>query len=412
MNWHYLTTEKELNLKLTFNSGQVFNFIETTSNDSSIYSEWTGIALGNCYSFQHRRNGKIYFSVIDEKNLNQDENKENLKEREFVNIKTENDSINENEKKINYQENNKKKLIKYFSLDKNYKKILKDWLLRIKNLPEKYSENTKNEILKMIADSSYFKENINLENHGKINENIILQNIDNFSGLRLLNPALPETIFSFICSQNNHIKNITRMVNLLYKFGQFAISYKNNNFYYFPDLEILSKIELEENLKFGYRNKYIINSAKKLILKINEYNLENQNKRLKKNENSKILSNDSGLENFSFNQKLQKFFECHSYEKFIEILKDLPGISHKVADCIALYGGNFEFVVPFDAHMIRIGRELINNQDFLNKKKKTNNLNKKELQIFRDFFFDIFGSYAGLAQLFLFDRSLKKKMSK
>lgn len=441
--WHFITTNSNLNLTLTFNSGQVFHFIETTQKEdlSSIHCEWTGCIYKNIFSFQQNRDGNIYFKVIN------DNEQEDLKDKEnLANIPKTSPNSAKSSNVISI-EDHRRLLTRYFSLDKDYPQLLRDWVLKITSNQE-YSNNLKSHILNELFNSSYFMMNLKLDCFNDIMDapspdalkEQILRSSDDFSGLRILNPCLLQTIFSFICSQNNHIKRIKKMVHILYRMGRKIAHYKGIDFHIFPDLTLLANNDILNDLKsFGYRKIYIVESAKKLLLFIkqksnntcgglitqNEVNCVKRDgqpvkKRIKadskkseilieyeKHISAIIYDPNPILKYFSVNKEIDDFFLNCSYSMMSQFLRTLPGISHKVSDCILLYGANFSFVVPFDAHMIKIGRSF-----FSNTKDKPKNFNQKELISFRSAFFEVFGDEAGLAQLFLFDRSVKERVEK
>ncbi|AFN83493.1 8-oxoguanine DNA glycosylase [Encephalitozoon romaleae SJ-2008] len=187
-------------------------------------------------------------------------------------------------------------------------------------------------------------------------------------GLRALRYNLIPTIFSFICSSNNNIARITRMVGFLYSKGEFIMKYKNADFYHFPDLEKL--VDIEEELKsngFGYRSSYICNAAK--------YLLKN---RLDHQQASRIR----------------------------EMMVSIKGIGYKIADCILLIGtGNLD-VVPVDTHIFKHSKKMFG----INEKV----LSQKTYGIIQDLYRKRFGEYAGIAQLYIFKGmiDLRKKSKK
>lgn len=90
-------------------------------------------------------------------------------------------------------------------------------------------------------------------------------------GIRILAQDPIEAIFAFICSANNNISRISRMVEKLCTFYGEKIGYLNGHTYYdFPRVENLQGDEVEAKLRseaFGYRAKYISGSASLLVSK-------------------------------------------------------------------------------------------------------------------------------------------------
>jgi N-glycosylase/DNA lyase len=144
-------------------------------------------------------------------------------------------------------------------------------------------------------------------------------------GLRPLRLSCPtETLFSFICSANNHLPRITAMVEKLAGFGEPISSLEPYKMFRFPSAAALAKIDAKtlRNLGFGYRSEAIVESARLI---------------------------ESGALDFG---KLgsKSYTECRAE------LQKLPGVGPKVADCVALYGFHHGEAVPIDVHM---GRALV-----------------------------------------------------
>ncbi|KAH9411015.1 putative 8-oxoguanine DNA glycosylase [Ordospora pajunii] len=176
------------------------------------------------------------------------------------------------------------------------------------------------------------------------------------SGLRMLRNELVPTIFSFVCSSNNNIPRITRMVWFLYSKGEFIMEYKGFRFHYFPSVDRL--VGIEDELKangFGYRARYVCDAA--------EY--------LKRGSESIVSGAD-----------------CR------KALLGIRGIGRKVADCILLIGLGRHGVVPIDTHM-------------LNHAKKhfgicANGMSDKTYDRVQQMYVSKYGKYAGIAQLYIF----------
>ncbi|KAF7703857.1 N-glycosylase/DNA lyase [Cucumispora dikerogammari] len=197
-------------------------------------------------------------------------------------------------------------------------------------------------------------------------------------GLCILKIDLLECIFSFICSSNNQIKRITQMVTHLFSFGS-SIIFNNEAFYMFPDLMKLTNIEEKlVELKFGYRAKYICETARLLL----SYDLD----LLKRSEYTEVFN------------KLVK----------------LKGVGAKVADCICLYSFGWFSVVPVDVHIFKRSKEMFalkENYDVDEEGKKKNKkitLNKKTMKLIQEKWKEEFGELAGVVQLFIFYRSVNK----
>lgn len=82
-------------------------------------------------------------------------------------------------------------------------------------------------------------------------------------GLRLLRQDPLETLFSFICSQNNNIPRIKQLIDKICRqYGDLLDTHDGVDYYAFPTLQQLSKANEDElnALGFGYRSKYIVKS--------------------------------------------------------------------------------------------------------------------------------------------------------
>lgn len=201
------------------------------------------------------------------------------------------------------------------------------------------------------------------------------------TGIRLLRQDPLETLFAFICSQNNLIARIKQLVQVLKKdygnlIGSYSFeTYEDIKFYSFPkDLRIFigSEDELREK-KFGYRAKYISSAAS--FLSSNEYRLS---------------------------EDLCKF-RAKSYEETVKFLREIPGIGPKVADCVALMSMDQLSSVPIDTHIWRIARERYKFSSNL----KVSNLNDRLYREIGDKFRELFGSKAGWAHSVLFTAELR-----
>ncbi|EPR78843.1 8-oxoguanine DNA glycosylase [Spraguea lophii 42_110] len=228
--------------------------------------------------------------------------------------------------------------------------------------------------------------------YAKLKEVWSLSNIYNFSnnlnGLRLLRLDLTETIFSFICSANNTVKRITGMVEYLLSKGEFIKEIDGNKFYKFPTVFKLSEIEEDElrNKKFGYRAKYIVQTAKKLYKVITEKHKEN---------NTSYQHNDN-IKELNFLRKL-------SYDHALKYLISLHGIGRKVADCICLMGLYHYDAVPIDVHIFRKSKEIFKN---VSDTENIKNLNKSNYNKIVELYNKYFIEKIGIAQLFIFYDSM------
>lgn len=197
---------------------------------------------------------------------------------------------------------------------------------------------------------------------------------DEESLITQLNQDVVENIFSFICSQNNHITRISLLVEkLCSNFGEKICDYKDRPIYAFPTLEALNKQEdLETKLRelgFGYRAKFIQASAREMYEK-------------------------GGL-------KWLQEIEQMDYHDAHKELCNLTGIGPKVADCICLMSLSFLQAVPVDTHIIQIASHYLPELPL-----KPKSMNLTTYKKIGDAFREAYGEKAGWAQTVLFCKEL------
>uniref|UniRef100_A0A0K0EEG7 DNA-(apurinic or apyrimidinic site) lyase n=1 Tax=Strongyloides stercoralis TaxID=6248 RepID=A0A0K0EEG7_STRER len=219
----------------------------------------------------------------------------------------------------------------YFNLDVNVSSLIKEW-----------------------TNDTYFKK--------------VVDQYPNLLGIRILNQEVFETIISFICSSNNNVSRISKMVEKFCELYGECFEYDDMKFYSLPNIEKLQNVcDLDEVLRkhsFGYRAKYIADS----ILMINEL---------------------GGLEYL-------KLLQTKNTEEAREELLKLRGIGRKVADCVLLMGLRHYHVVPCDVHVKRLVKN--NYLPSLDEKK----FKDKDVYDVQEFFESKFGKYAGWVQSILF----------
>ncbi|CAO1412912.1 unnamed protein product [Diamesa tonsa] len=228
-----------------------------------------------------------------------------------------------------------KKLEKYFRLDTNLEELYKGWL----------------------------KAHIHFEDTAS----------KKFVGIRQLYQEPVENLFSFICSQNNHIRRISGLVeSLCTNYGNKICDYNGSPYYNFPTVEALSQSHVEEKLRtlsFGYRSKYIQTAAKQILEKGN-------------------------LKWFDDLTQMN-YHDAHSE------LCTLTGIGPKVADCICLMSLDHLSSIPVDVHVIHLAKV------YLPELNLKNSLTTKNYKKVGDKFREIYGEKCGWAQTVLFCSDLK-----
>ncbi|KAK5648424.1 hypothetical protein RI129_003316 [Pyrocoelia pectoralis] len=241
------------------------------------------------------------------------------------------------------------------------------------------SENElKTEELKGILRNYFQLDTINLEEYYEkwsSSDPYFKQAAKQFYGIRILQQDPIENIFSFICSQNNHITRISSMVEKLATFYGLKICERNGITYYgFPKVEDLAAANVEENLRnngFGYRAKYIAKAAQQIV-------------------------KDGGD---AWVEKLRSM----NYLDAKKCLLNLTGIGPKVADCICLMSLGHLQAIPVDTHMYQIASSL-----YLPHLPKQKSVTDKIYTDIGNHFRNLYGPLAGWAHTVLFCADLKQ----
>ncbi|PKI57535.1 hypothetical protein CRG98_022186 [Punica granatum] len=188
------------------------------------------------------------------------------------------------------------------------------------------------------------------------------------AGARVLRQEPLECLVQFLCSSNNNIKRITKMVDFISSSGNYLGSVEGFDFHEFPTLEQLSEFS-EEALReagFGYRAKYIIGTVKALQSKPG-----------------------GGVEWLKSLRKMD-------LPETIDALCTLPGVGPKVAACIALFSLDQHHAIPVDTHVWQIAtRHLL-------PELAGSRLTPKLCSRVAEAFVSKYGKYAGWAQTLLF----------
>ncbi|XP_065318762.1 N-glycosylase/DNA lyase-like isoform X2 [Gordionus sp. m RMFG-2023] len=205
-------------------------------------------------------------------------------------------------------------------------------------------EKMKEEFVKKFHD--YFSLDIDIEQHilsWIAKDDHIKPMIQRYKGLRILRQNIIENIFSFICSSNNNVARIRKMVeSLCIHFGEKLGDLENQTYYSFPTLDRLSREDVHSNLArlgFGYRAKYVHEAAKFI-----------ENKQMQWAETRKS-DMGTGMEHYHWLENLR---HMATYETAHKELMLIPGIGPKVADCICLMSLNKTRAVPIDTHILQI----------------------------------------------------------
>jgi N-glycosylase/DNA lyase len=205
-------------------------------------------------------------------------------------------------------------------------------------------------------------------------------------GVRIIRQDPIECLFSFICSSNNNIPRITKMLSSFRKtYGRKLLDIPMRlidssggtklikcdevmTIHSFPTLQQLQHATEEElrGMGLGYRAKYIIQTRDLLI---------------KNGGRDHLLS----LRSISDHEKVQ------------EELLQYAGIGRKVADCIALFSLDQKDAIPVDVHVQHIASRDYDPSVLGTAKSLTPTIYKQVGELFRDRF-----DYAGWAHSLLF----------
>ncbi len=224
-----------------------------------------------------------------------------------------------------------------------------------------------------------------IENYFRLDDNLPLilsrinkdRHIDRaiqvFYGLRIIRQEPWECLISYLCATNANIPAIRKMIlNLSKKFGR-KITLDNHDFYTFPKAEDLAQADSEEiqKCKLGFRAERVLKVSR--MIKEKEFDLEALRKMDYKEAKGKLMS--------------------------------LPGVGHKVADCVLLFSlGKLE-AFPVDVWMKRIILKLYPEHFepcFVKKVLAKKSITSKEYERISSFGRNYFGEYAGYAQEYLF----------
>lgn len=187
---------------------------------------------------------------------------------------------------------------RYKKLDNHYYVQTKNKVIKIQQNDNQLISNESNEFL-----TEFFNLNQNYNNIIKtlIKHKDLVQPVNQFYGLRIINQDPWECMISYISSSARSIPLIKQSIELMSQnFGE-KIIFDNKTFYTFPKLGSLNNLELLKQCKLGFRADY--------IYKVNSLVTE------------EFLNNLKEL----------------SYKEAKAELMKLPGIGPKVADCICLF---------------------------------------------------------------------------
>lgn len=252
----------------------------------------------------------------------------------------------------------------------------------------------------------------------------------NFNGIRILRQDPWENLISFICSSNNNIKRISQMVdNLCTHFGDELGTHDGVVYYDFPTPAQLAGSETEKKLRdlgFGYRAKYIQQTAQKVSSAIDLLDLANidvsasskSGKKKKRKESEQVEEPYESQADGEQSKKGLEYLDALRsipYEKAHLALLQFSGVGPKVADCVCLMSLDKHDVVPVDTHVWQIAQRDYKFKSTSKAKAKAKKASgekeptptKTEYEQVAKFFKDLWGEYAGWAHSVLFTADLK-----
>ncbi|KAF5389803.1 hypothetical protein D9757_003727 [Collybiopsis confluens] len=217
---------------------------------------------------------------------------------------------------------------------------------------------------------------------------------DRFTGIRMLRQDPWENLISFICSSNNNISRITKMVQNLakeYSAPLLSIPYPDGSgvkeYHPFPPPSALANPNVSARLRalgFGYRAEFIHRTAKMLV---DVHGVSRDP--LHPSEPSEVF--------------LHTLRKMSTEDARAELLK-FVGVGRKVADCVLLMSLDKTDVVPIDTHVIQIA---IRHYGMKGSVKGKTNMTPKLYEELCTRFVQIWGDYAGWAHSVLFTSDLK-----
>lgn len=192
-------------------------------------------------------------------------------------------------------------------------------------------------------------------------------------GVRIVDQDPWECLVSFICSSNNNIPRIAKMLGAIRReYGEPMVTIGDEVLYSFPSLETVLQRANDDDLRtkcgLGYRSKYLL-------------------------ETMRILESLGGE---------PYLWELRSIEDPVVVqdkLVQFCGVGRKVADCVALFSLKQDNSIPVDVHVWNIARRDYDIERLLEKVKS---LTPAAYQQVGDLFRDRFKTKSGWAHSLLF----------
>ncbi|PCH37826.1 N-glycosylase/DNA lyase [Wolfiporia cocos MD-104 SS10] len=253
----------------------------------------------------------------------------------------------------------------------------------------------------------YFQLDVDLEalyeQWGK-RDSVFMNRQQRFSGIRVLRQDPFENLISFICSSNNNIARITKMVKALCRqyspaliaLPSPALTDDDSNdpstqelteaYHPFPPPSALAAPEVASTLRglgFGYRAEFIQRTAQMLV------------------EAHGVAASESGVEPAEkWLHSLRKMSTSDAREELLKFV----GVGRKVADCVLLMSLDKREVIPVDTHVHQIAMK---HYGVSGSSKAKSNMTPKLYDEVSSKLAAVWGDYAGWAHLVLFTSDLK-----
>ncbi|KAM5534072.1 hypothetical protein V8D89_012253 [Ganoderma adspersum] len=218
---------------------------------------------------------------------------------------------------------------------------------------------------------------------------------DRFEGIRMLRQDPFENLISFICSSNNNISRITKMVGslcrtyspaLLHLAPPAGTNLEEEAYYPFPSPSTLAPPEVTAKLRalgFGYRADFIQKTAAMLL----------EAHGVKRNSSTSLEMSEEWL---------MTLRNMDTTAARTELLKFM-GVGRKVADCILLMSLDKREVIPVDTHVQQIATKYYGFRG----PTKTGTMSPKLYEEVSSKLAAVWGDYAGWAHSVLFTSDLK-----
>ncbi|CAF1081974.1 unnamed protein product [Rotaria sordida] len=200
-------------------------------------------------------------------------------------------------------------------------------------------------------------------------------------GIRVLAQEPLENLISFICSSNNNVQRISKMIKAFCdKYGKKIGTLNGITYHQFPTLDELDIPDLEKRLRelnFGYRARYIQEAVK-------------------------FLKYTAGGTLFFDRLKTLSVKEARNQ------LSKMMGVGRKVADCVLLMSLGKQDVVPVDTHIHSIAMTHYGHYNENVKKQQLTTANYNDIS---SFFEQLWQPLSGWAQAAAFSNELRLSSS-